>query len=672
MEYYEGNLCIADRDLIADGLVTLESLKKLKIRKCVTVARTAHGAGNYALVVVESLPSKIKAKLKEMYPDRDKMILSARFDKFYAVDQQAAAYYAGYTYGIDKYLPKETQQEYVVNASVLNAILAIMKDTNALRIASGYRRVKWSDMTDAISYYKETKHHTLPDSQSRLHKKVNEYRRNGYAALVSKKYGTQNARKVDFRTERLIVALAVLPNKPFNTNVHEMYQMFVLGELDVFDPETGELLNPDDFTDKNGDPLMLSEATIANYLNQPKNQVLIAAKTDSWTTFMHESRPHVHRMSPEFSFSKISLDDRDLVRKDKSKNRPKAYYAYDVASGAVVGFAYNKKKTTDLVVDCFRDMFRLMDQMGWNCPAEIEVEHHLMEQWKDSFLQAGVMFPFVHFCAPTNSQEKRAEHFNRSKKLTIEHKNHANIGRFYAKLKRYRVESQKVFDAENDTYEDKQYYDWEQLIAEDQADVYEYNHSLHPNQKKYKGMTRWDVLIQCMNPTLKPYNKAMLARYIGEKVETSIRRNSYCRVMYEDWWLSSPQILAKLAPNDYKVTAYYLTDKDGNITDTYIWQNDQYVDKLVNKGRFNEAAAERTDKDDEIRAEQMKYITQFDKMVKEEGIAKVGVMKKAVIEEPDEVEIIDTTLHADVIAPADEDEDDFTQYTASRDAIDSI
>ena len=218
----------------------------------------------------------------------------------------------------------------------------------------------------------------------------------------------------------------------------------------------------------------------------------------------------------------------------------------------------------------------------------------------------------------------------------------------------------------------KQYYDWEQLIAEDQADVYEYNHSLHPNQKKYKGMTRWDVLTQCMNPTLKPYNKAMLARYIGEKVETSIRRNSYCRVMYEDWWLSSPQILAKLAPNDYKVTAYYLTDKDGNITDTYIWQNDQYVDKLVNKGRFNEAAAERTDKDDEIRAEQMKYITQFDKMVKEEGIAKVGVMKKAAIEEHDEVEIIDTTFHADAIAPADEDEDDFTQYTASRDAIDSI
>ncbi|MEI3469563.1 MAG: hypothetical protein V8Q76_13175 [Bacteroides intestinalis] len=47
------------------------------------------------------------------------------------------------------------------------------------------------------------------------------------------------------------------------------------GELEVYDPETGELFNPDDFTDKNGEPLVLSEATISNYLNKPKNRVLI-------------------------------------------------------------------------------------------------------------------------------------------------------------------------------------------------------------------------------------------------------------------------------------------------------------------------------------------------------------------------------------------------------------
>lgn len=118
-------------------------------------------------------------------------------------------------------------------------------------------------------------------------------------------------------------------------------------------------------------------------------------------------------MPPEFSFSKISFDDRDLPRKLKdTKARPKAYYAYDVASQCVVGFAYNRNKNVDLVVDMFRSMFRLIDRKGWGCPAQVEVENHLMSQWKDSFLKAGVMFPFVRFCAPQNSQEKYAEPMN--------------------------------------------------------------------------------------------------------------------------------------------------------------------------------------------------------------------------------------------------------------------
>lgn len=35
-------------------------------------------------------------------------------------------------------------------------------------------------------------------------------------------------------------------------------------------------------------------------------------------------------------------------------------------------------------------------------------------------------------------------------------------------------------------------------------------------------MTRWEVLCQNMNPTLQPVDKAILYRFIGEHVETSI------------------------------------------------------------------------------------------------------------------------------------------------------
>lgn len=202
-----------------------------------------------------------------------------------------------------------------------------------------------------------------------------------------------------------------------------MYNMFIAGELTACNPETGEIFNPAEFVDKKGNPIKLSQSTVNNYLNQPKNQVLINHRLMSWSTFMHNERPHVHRHAPEFSFSKISFDDRDLPRKLKdTKQRPKAYYAYDVTSQCVVGFAYNRNKNVDLVVDCFRSMFRLMERKGWSCPAQVEVENHLMSQWKDSFLKAGTLFPFVRFCAPLNSQEKFAEPLNGAKKRSVEHK----------------------------------------------------------------------------------------------------------------------------------------------------------------------------------------------------------------------------------------------------------
>jgi hypothetical protein len=335
----------------------------------------------------------------------------------------------------------------------------------------------------------------------------------------------------------------------------------------------------------------------------------------------------MHRHDGEFSLSKVTFDDRDLPRKLKdTKIRPKAYYAYDVTSQCCIGYAYNRTKSVDLVVDMFRNMFRLLDRKGWGCPAEVEVENHLMSQWRDSFLRAGVMFPFVRFCAPMNSQEKRAENFNNAKKRSVEHRNHIGIGRFYAKSRQYRTESKKVFDELNDTYVDKEYYTWDELIADDIEDIRQFNNSLHPNQKKYPGMTRWQVLEANINPTLAPLDKAMIARYVGEHVSTTIRRNSYCRVAYTDWWLSQTTVLEKLAPNNYKVDAYYLTDEQGEISDVYIFQNDMLIDKLQNVGTYNTATAEQTEEDRATFVEQRKKLADFSKYIQTNAIDRVGII----------------------------------------------
>lgn len=628
MEYYGNRLCISMRDLVDGGIMSEPNYKQLASRGRFDVVRRGGGAaGCYALVAVDSLPQRYQDKVNEVYPGGAQARLEGWIKSNYEVDQAATAFF------FDKEkcgvaLTADKAKEYITNASVLNTCIRLYeRASTAQKLFGG--KYDWSMMATTIETLRKHFGHTLPASTLRFRKKVNDYKANGYACLISGKFGNQSARKVDHKTERLILGIAVLPNKPWNTNVLELYNSFVTGELDVYDPETGELFDPEQFTDKNGEPMVLSEATINNYLNKPKNRVLIEHRLSSYTTFMHEQMPHMHRHHGEFSLSKVSFDDRDLPRKLKdSRIRPKAYYAYDVTSGCCIGSAYNRAKNVDLVVDMFRDMFRLLDRQGWGCPAEVEVENHLMSQWRDSFLRAGVMFPFVRFCAPMNSQEKHAEQLNGAKKRSIEHRNHIGIGRFYAKSRQYRTESVKVFDELNDTYVEKEYYTWDELIADDLRDIYEYNHALHPNQKKYKGMTRWDVLVANINPTLQPLDKATIARYVGERVNTTIRRNSYCRVVGEDWWLSKTEAIELLAPNDYKVEAYYLTDAEGKITDMFIYQGDMYIDRLDNVGTFCTARAEQTEKDEQVFVEQRKKISHFNKYIEDNAIARVGLSER--------------------------------------------
>lgn len=649
MEFFDNKLCISVRELEADGILTQDYCRQLAARNRLKMARSGGGKGNYALAVVDSLPTEYQDQVNEKHPGGAAILLRGWIISNYELDQAAVAFFMDWAarQSSDK-ASDELARKYAVNASVLNTCIRLYNRSRDYRKLMG-EKYDWSMMAATIETLREEFGHDLPASTLRFRKKVNEYKQYGYECLISGKFGNQIARKVDHKTERLICSIAVLPNKPFNSNVHEMYMSFVCGELDVYDLSTGEIYNPDDFTDKNGDPKELSESTIRNVLNKPSNKLLVEHALSSYTTFMHEQMPHVHRHNGEFSLSQITMDDVDLTRKLKdTKQRVHAYYAYDVVSQCVVGASYGRKKDQMLVVDCFRDMFRLIERNGWGIPAGIEVENHLMSEYKEGFLQAGVAFNFVHFCAPQNSQEKYAEPLNGAKKRSVIHKNHAGIGRFYGKGK-WRTEYKKVSDEFNDTYEDREYFSFEQLVADDRRDSAEWNNTLHPNQKKYPGMTRWQVLMANINPTLHKYDKLTLSRFIGERVETSIRRNSTVRVAYEDWWLSDTSVLERLQPNDYKVTAYYLPDEEGKPTDVYIFQGDRYIDKVEKVETYNRVLAEQTEEDVVNYIEQQKKISSFGKYVRDNAIGQVGVAAKT--EQPAEEEPVENLLVASETKP---------------------
>lgn len=657
MEYYGKILCISYHDLTGgdNPVMSVPNYKKLSANGNINVVRQGKGLGNYALVEIATLPTRFRERIREKYGDLEAEILKNWFGTHFHVDAKAREFYTKFRFENGESLPPERIQEYTVNASVIEAVLAVMADRVLMRKAMKGGPVNWGEMCGAISYYQSEFGHTLPLSANRFKKRVHDFKAHGYESLISGKFLNQNRRKVTYGLERLLLAIDAQPEQPFNTTVWEQYNQFLQGGLELFDPDTGEVLNPADFTDKDGNPIVLSPTTVAAYLNKPANKALRAKLHMSQWDFNNSYRPYHLRHAGEYSLSKVSLDDRDLPRPMKDGVRVKAYYAYDVVSGAVVGYAYNRLKTAELFLDCMRNMFQTLERGGMYIPAELEVEHHLVSDFADGLMQAGVVFPLIRWCNPGNSREKRAEHFNRQKKYGVEKLTQVGIGRWWARLEVNRPKEEKVYDEKNNTWKVKAY-TFDELVADDIRAIGEYNNQLHPNQKRYPGMTRWDVLCRTQNPNLRPWDKAVLYRYIGEHTETTIRQNAYLTVNYEQYRLSSPEVIGRLAARNYKVDAYWLADADGKVDEVYIYQNGRLVDTCKRVVRYNEATAEQTEADKAAYTEQAKYVAKFDKMMKDGKIRRVGILDKGTAKAAAgiEAEALEIQPHAG--------EDDYSAY----------
>ena len=687
MEYYGKILCISYNDLTYDDrpvmvngkadysrsrtlkgvhpstlseeelapIMSVPNYKKLAAKEKINVVRSGRGLGGYVLVEIATMPLRFQERIKLKYGDMKEDVIRNWLASHYHIDAKAREFYTRFRFDNGDALPPEHIQEYTVNASVIEAVMRAMEDATFMRKAMKAGPVNWGELAGAISYYQAEFGHTLPVSSNRFKKRVNDFKANGYESLISRKFMNQNRRKVTYDIERLLLSIDAQPEQPFNTTVWEQYNMFVQGELELYDPETGEVLNPSDFTDKDGNPLVLSPATVANYLNNPKNKALRGKLHMSQWDFNNAYRPYHLRSIGEYALSKVSLDDRDLPRPMKDGNRVKAYYAYDVVSGAVVGYAYNRYKTTELFLDCMRNMFQTLDRNGMYIPAELEVEHHLVSDFADGLMQAGTVFPLIRWCNPGNSREKRAEHKNREKKYGVEKRTQVGIGRWYAKLEANRPKEEKVYDEKNNTYKVKTY-SYEELVADDIRAIETFNAQPHPNQKRYPGMSRWDVLCAHQNPNLAPWDKAVLYRFIGQHTETTIRQNTYCTVMYNQYGLPSPEIIEKLEPRNYKVDAYYLPDADGAINEVYIYQNGRYIATCKAVARYNENTAEQTEADKVAYTEQAKYVAQFDKMMKDGKIKRVGILAK------EEAKLITEVQAEAVPLPIQDEEEDYSAY----------
>ena len=632
--YYENILAIEVSGLLESGILTKPNYDVLKNRGQIKQLRKG-GNGRTALIEYASLPDRFKDKVVEIVGDPKRTTKYRHFRSYLEPDGDAIKFFGNYKLQDGRYLPTETAKEYCTNAMFLNAIKLTYNRTASMRAQKGgSRKGIWGDITEIVNELKPEYAHTLPGNELRLKDRYRRYMDDGYSSLIHRNFGNNNSRKVNAAIENLILSIFTMGNKPYANMVLDMYLEFLAGKADFVDVTTGELFNRFDFYNEKGEPITISEATVWNYINDPKNRAIVDSKRNDGHAFNNMHRPHHHRNKPNYSLSKISLDDRDLPRKMLDGSRVKAYYAYDVASGVVVGASYSKSKDTGLFIDCLRDMFKFLDKNKLGFPLEVEVEHHLVNRFKDDLMRAGVVFPFVRFCNPGNSQEKHAEHLNKIKKYGYEKRYQEGIGRYSLKLESNRPKITKEWDESGMNVVEKRF-DYNRLVADDIWVIEQYNNDLHPNQKRYIGMSRMDVLKANINPNSGEFDPALVARYIGDSTTTSIKRNQYVQVHNVKYMLPNVEVLERLKPNNYTVNAYYLPNDDSTISRIFIYQNDEYLCECSPLETYNTATAEQTEKDIEAYTEQSKYVAKFDKMIKDgrNKIVKVEKIQNTPIQE---------------------------------------
>lgn len=207
MEMYGKTLCVTFNDLVGSGIMSKSNYDK-HVREEKFSFMQRGGNGRKVLIIYDKLPDKIRTEIDIKNPNAKEQIKKQQvvpMDSRLKSDSKAVDFYKRYTPKISL----DRQAEYVLNAKVLNAMVAQETGLRNKHSEHGYTHKKLVRDT-VVALCEELRKsfgHTLPKSEPRLLEKYNDYKKRGYVALVSGTTGNQSARKVGPREGRILLRL---------------------------------------------------------------------------------------------------------------------------------------------------------------------------------------------------------------------------------------------------------------------------------------------------------------------------------------------------------------------------------------------------------------------------------------------------------------------------------
>ncbi|MEZ2337651.1 hypothetical protein AB6735_18540 [Mucilaginibacter sp. RCC_168] len=547
--------------------------------------------GTPLLIIFDSLSKEIQTALGD--PRKCDHVL----ELYYKIDGGAVNYYSTFRFPDNTYLDDIYQEQYTVNASVMEALKRLKHDRELERRTKkitlhGVNQTLWNDAMSFQATLK-AKHgvqHTLPEAERSFINKFHEYCEDGYLTLISGKHKNQNTRKVTDKTLDLLNAMfATDKTKPTATEVYRRYDAFLNGYCEVVVNNTAELYDRKDFK-------KLSDATVKNYMAQWANKIgTYQHRSTSRKDLMALFKPHHSYNKTKFAGSIISIDDRQPPFKALDGKRPWFYNAIDLGSECFT-VAVDGDTKEGIITEFYRQMVRNYAEWGFHLPHQVECEMSLNSSFTNTFLREGAMFQKVSML-PNNPRGKRIERYFRELRYEYEKDREGWLARPHARSEA----NQPLIDTEKVAripYED--------IIEGCYNDIEQWNsrkHSIHTH------LTRWEVFCQMQHPDLKPTNYQAILPHIGRKEQSSvnvgiIRFRSSEFLLGESGKVALGDKLINLMKQveGKDIDIYWLDANDGSVLKALVYIGTQYICDAVAKPRYTRADLEMTEQDKTAKA----------------------------------------------------------------------
>lgn len=342
MEYY-GNIIAVTVDELTGGenpVITPANYQNLRHRGGINILRHGRGYGSYALIEYVSLPERFKTRFVAKYGNPDELMKKEQIGL--PQDLKGQQFFYDHVLPNGERIPEPKQEEYTVNARVLNALQDMFNTQKAMRRACNNNTpIIWSNIFRASEELRETYHHTLPKSEARLRDKMREYAKTGYVCLISGKFGNTNTLKITKAGERQIIAL-----RRSKTPVYTLTQLF-------------EEYNG--IAEKKGWKPLRSENSLRQFLERPDIKLqwydAVYGELASKQIYSRHNKTLMPTMRDSLWYgdgTKLNLFYKDY---EGGKLVVKTAFVYEVADAfndTLLGYAIGKSENFDLQYKAFR------------------------------------------------------------------------------------------------------------------------------------------------------------------------------------------------------------------------------------------------------------------------------------------------------------------------------